>query len=47
MTAMLIILAVAVALGVTARRFGPWQELLLLAGIIAAVSTQYLIFGPS
>ena len=37
----------AVLLGLSSRRFGPAQEVLLLLGIGAAVAIQYVVFGPS
>jgi hypothetical protein len=47
---MFLVLAVlvwSVLLGLLARRFGPLEEMLLLAGIAAAVAVQYFVFGPS
>lgn len=41
------IIAWTVVLGLAARRFGPVQEALLVAGIVAAMAAQFFIFGPS
>lgn len=47
MFAVVAILAWALLLGVTARRFGAVQQGLLLAGIAGALLVQYTVFGPS
>ena len=36
-----------VVVGLAARRFGPLQQALLVAGIVAAMVAQFFIFGPS
>ncbi len=47
MFAVLTVIAWALGIGLTARRFGLAQEVLLLVGIVAVIAIQYFIFGPS
>jgi hypothetical protein len=47
MIAVSAILTLSVVAGLSFRQYGPRQQALVLAGIIAAICAQFFIFGPS
>lgn len=47
MFAVLAIVAWCLGVGLTAKRFGPLQEAMIVSGIAAIIAVQYFVFGPS
>jgi hypothetical protein len=41
------VLAWSLFIGLRAQKLGAGEQVLLLAGIVAAVTVQYFVFGPS